>query len=265
MKIAIIGAGNIGGATALGLLRSGVVSPDCLAVTTRREKSLERFAGTGAVMTTDNCLAAKDADIIIFAVEPWQMEDVVKETCAVIDPLRQVVVSMSPAIKPEQMEEWTCGACGKVPQIAYVIPNIAIEICESMTFISSVTADTAVTDALKCLFDKTGRAEIVPLEKMLAGTASASCGIAYALRYISAAIAGSEALGLSAESAAAAVCQTVRGAAAVVEAHGSAPELEISRVTTPGGLTQRGLAEMERNGFSDAVKSGLMAGTLPKE
>ena len=55
------------------------------------------------------------------------------------------------------------------------------------------------------------------------------------------------------------VTQTVRGACAILEARGKTPQEEIDKVTTPGGMTLKGLDAMERSGFTDAVVSGLKA------
>ena len=108
-----------------------------------------------------------------------------------------------------------------------------------------------------------GKTFVVPLDRMLAGTSLTSCGIAYAMRYMGAAAEGGARLGLDARQASEAVCQTVRGAAALVGAKDYDTEGEISRVTTPNGLTARGLAAMEAAGFSDAVMRGLAAVKVP--
>jgi hypothetical protein len=76
----------------------------------------------------------------------------------------------------------------------------------------------------------------------------ASCGIAYAMRYIRAAAEGGVELGFYPQDATEIVCQTVKGAAALIEAHHSHPEVEIDKVTTPGGLTIKGLNAMEDAG-----------------
>ena len=154
---------------------------------------------------------------------------------------------------------------GKLPGIAYVIPNTAIEIGESMSFISPVTATEAQTAMLKDLFDKTGLSLVVGVDRMLAGTSLASCGIAYAMRYISASIEGGLRLGFSRDEVGGAVCQTVRGAVNLVEAKGYHSEHEIDRVCTPNGLTVRGLNAMENAGFSDAVIKGLTVVKTPRK
>ena len=292
MKITIIGAGNIGGATANGFARSGAITPSDITVTARHTTTLEKFAARGMRTTTDNCAAVQDADLVLFAVEPWQMEDMIRSLKDALDFERQILVSLAPGIKPEQFLEWLAQPGIKpeqflewlaqpgikpeqflewlaqdgtepshpqapLPALAYAIPNIAAEIGESMTYIASVTASDGQTALLKTWFDRIGHSEIVPLDLLLSGTSLASCGIAYALRYLSAAIQGGIKLGLNAEQARDAVCRTVKGAAALLQAHQSDPEEEIHRVTTPNGLTLRGLKAMEEAGFSEAVIRGL--------
>ena len=106
MKITIIGAGNMGGSTALGLAGYGAVSASDLTVTARHQTSLDRFIARGICATTDNCAAVQDADIVFYAVKPWQMEAVLKETAPVLDYSRQMVVSIAPGIKPGQLKDW---------------------------------------------------------------------------------------------------------------------------------------------------------------
>jgi pyrroline-5-carboxylate reductase len=89
--------------------------------------------------------------------------------------------------------------------------------------------------------------------------ALASCGIAYAFRYIRAAVEGAVELGLSPGLAKTIEMQTLKGAVALLEANNSHPEAEIDRVTTPGGITIKGLNAMEEAGFSHAVIKGLKA------
>ena len=146
-----------------------------------------------------------------------------------------------------------------MPQTAFVIPNTAASTLQSMTFIAPVTA---MEDALKLItdtFDRVGTTLVVEERQLAAGTTLASCGIAYALRYIRAAVEGGVELGFRADIAQEIVTQTVKGAASLLE-NGAHPESEIDKVTTPGGLTIKGLNEMERAGFSAAVVRGLKAG-----
>ena len=264
MKITIIGAGNIGGSMAIGLASSKALPAENITVTARHATSLERFKEFGIRTSTDNVSAVSDADIIFYAVKPWQMEDALTQTAPALDYARQLVVCVSPVIVTGQLSAWL-EKDGKLPGIAYVIPNTAVEIGESMSFISPVTATEAQTAMLKDLFDKTGLSLVVGVDRMLAGTSLASCGIAYAMRYISASIEGGLRLGFSREEVGGAVCQTVRGAVNLVEAKGYHSEKEIDRVCTPNGLTVRGLNAMENAGFSDAVIKGLTVVKTPRK
>jgi pyrroline-5-carboxylate reductase len=92
-----------------------------------------------------------------------------------------------------------------------------------------------------------------------AGTAVASCGIAYAMRYVRAAVEGSVELGFKASDAQQIVCQTLKGAVELLLQNGNNAEVEIDKVTTPGGITIKGLNTMEKNGFTNAVIEGLKA------
>lgn len=80
------------------------------------------------------------------------------------------------------------------------------------------------------------------------------------MRYIRAAVEGGVELGFKAVDAQKIVVQTVKGAAGLLSLPGAHPESEIDKVTTPGGVTIRGLNEMEHAGFTSAVIRGLKAG-----
>lgn len=129
-----------------------------------------------------------------------------------------------------------------------------------MTFIATPNALPEQTEIVQALFADLGQAMVVDERLLGAGTTIAGCGIAYAMRYIRAAMEGGVEIGFRANEARDIVLQTVKGAVALLQATGHHPEAEIDRVTTPGGLTIRGLNEMERCGFTHAVISGLKAG-----
>lgn len=263
MKLTFIGAGNIGGAAAIGLARSSAVPAGDIVVTALHEKSLKRFAKYGISTSLDNIDAVKGADIVFFAVKPWQMEAVAAQTKYALDYDRQLIVSIAPGVSADNLKKWFEKA-GTKPSIAYVIPNTAIEIGESMTFISPVTASDGQAALLKKLFDKVGKALVVPLNRMVAGTCVASCGIAYAMRYISASEKGARTLGLAENDIQKVVCQTVVGASELIRTNNSDPEKEIDKVTTPNGMTIKGLNAMEDAGFSAAVQKGLTVDTRKK-
>ena len=257
MKISIIGAGAMGGAVLEGLVKSGFNSAD-LTVADPFDKALSKAAALGVSTTINNNAASKDADLIMVFVKPWLVGDVLTGIKDDIDADRQVVAVIAAGVSSEQLIDWL-GSGHDMPQTALVIPNTAASTLQSMTFIAPVTA---MEDALKLItdtFDRVGTTLVVEERQLAAGTTLASCGIAYALRYIRAAVEGGVELGFRADIAQEIVTQTVKGAASLLE-NGAHPESEIDKVTTPGGLTIKGLNEMERAGFSAAVVRGLKAG-----
>lgn len=260
MKVTIIGAGNMGGAIAIGLYKSGAVKASDLAVSDKSEAVLGRFSALGINTFTDNARAVKGADIVMVVVKPWIVEPVIAGIRPVLDYSRQIVVLIAAGIQPDQLSGWLGkDAAGNVPQSMIVIPNTAIEILQSMSFIAPVTAGNEAVETVKALFDKMGSSMVVPFNLLGAGTALASCGIAYAMRYIHAAAQGGVELGFYPADAVKVVCQTVRSAAQLISEHESHPEVEIDKVTTPGGITIKGLNAMEEAGFTNAVIKGLKA------
>ena len=119
------------------------------------------------------------------------------------------------------------------------------------------------TQKVVALFDELG--ESILLEESLYPAATAlSCSIAYAMRYARASVEGAVELGFKAKLAQKIVLQTMAGAVELLKATGEHPEAAIDKVTTPGGLTIRGLNEMEHAGFSSAVIRGMKAGKPQK-
>ncbi len=274
MKISIIGAGAMGGAVARGLLwkiaekcsREGAagISPDDITISNPHAGKLEYFKSAGINVTTDNKEAAKKGDIVILAVQPWVLEHVSKEIKSVLDYSRQKIVSIVAGVESGNIMNWFRKDSEEIelPQLFVAIPNIAIAVARSMTFIVPVTASEyeSSTKEIIGFFDVLGKTDIVEERQLTAATALASCGIAYAMRYIRAASEGGVELGFEATDAKQIVMQTVQGAVNLLLAEGNHPEAEIDKVTSPGGITIRGLNEMEHAGFSSAVIRGLKAG-----
>lgn len=261
MKLTIIGAGNMGGATALGLVRAARLQATDITMADRNEETLSKFSAAGFQTSTDNSSAICGADVIILAVKPFLAEQVIAGIRPALRP-EQTLVSFAAGISGESLKEWLDDGNGKLfcQALFLAIPNIAIELCQGMTFICPVIATQEDTDKVLNLFDGTGTSMIVNEKNLSAGMALSSCGIAYAMRYIRAAAEGGVEMGFYPAQAVEIVCQTVQGAAALISEHKSNPETEIDKVTTPGGFTIRGLNAMEAAGFTAAVQSGLKAG-----
>lgn len=248
----------MGGAMADGFIKSGAVKPADISVANPTAQKLEHFALQGASVTTDNKTAADGADIIVIAVKPWLVEQVVNELKPVLNYTRQTVITVAAGISGSQFTAWL-KKDDTVPQTFIVIPNTAIAVLASMTFIVPVNATADTTATIKALFDSVGLAMVTDERHLGAGMILGSCGIAYSMRYVRAAAEGGVELGFKADMAKDIVLQTMKGAVELLQANGNHPEAEIDKVCTPGGLTIRGLNEMEHAGFTSAVIRGLKA------
>ena len=212
-------------------------------------------------ITTDNREAARVADIVVIAVKPWKVEEVLREITPNMDYTRQAIASMVGGLGIAELSAWLDRGDGVLPATYLIIPNTAIATMSSMTFIVSARATEEQENKLLNIFNELGKAMLVDEEHIAAGTSLASCGIAYALRYIRAAMEGGVELGFRADDAKHIVMQTLRGAVDILEKNNTHPEVEIDRVTTPGGLTIKGLNAMEATGFTHSVIEGLRAST----
>ncbi len=262
MKFSIIGAGNMGGALALGLARGQQVNPSDITVS---NPSLPKLQALQAVVpdiriTTDNVQCIQQADVIVLAVKPWKLAEVAGQLREHIDYSRQTICSMVGGVGLNDLES----LFSRGGAYYYLIPNTAIATGESMTFIASRGSTPQMDGFLLGVLRPLGDAMLVEERLMNPGMVLASCGIAYALRYVRAATEGGVQLGFRASEAQHIVAQTLRGAASLLEREGAHAEAEIDKVTTPGGLTIRGLNAMEEAGFTKAVISGLLA-ALPQK
>jgi pyrroline-5-carboxylate reductase len=139
-----------------------------------------------------------------------------------------------------------------------VMPNTAVALQESMTCIASPDCTDEQNALIRELFETLGEVIFMNEELMVAATVLGACGIAFALRFIRAAIQGGVEIGFSSDMAQQIAAQTVKGAAELVLQTGHHPEQEIDKVTTPKGITISGLNEMEHQGFSSALIKGLL-------
>ena len=247
----------MGGATVEGLLKAGHEGKD-ICVSDPSAAVLSKFADKGVNTTTDNSQAVGDADVVMVVVKPWLVHQVLTGIKDALQPNRQTLVVIAAGVKSADISEWLGEQC---PPLFLCIPNIAIAQRASMTFLVPCgTAQQQHTELVTNLFGEMGQVLIIDEQHLAAGTTLASCGIAYAMRYIRAASEGGVELGFKADDAKAIVMQTLKGAVELLEASGMHPEAAIDLVATPGGVTIKGLNEMEHAGFTSAVIRGLKAG-----
>ncbi len=260
MKISVIGAGAMGGALAEGLIKGDYIQNEDICIADPSRIQRDHFANLGITATPSNQLAAQGADIVCVVVKPWLVEQVLKGIKDVLDYSQQLLIVVAAGVKSEDIQTWLEKGDEMIPTFL-VIPNIAIAQLQSMTFIVPViAADAKHTEQVKAIFDSMGKSIITDESHLAAGTTLASCGIAYAMRYIRAASEGGVELGFKADDAKQIVMQTMRGAVELLETSGLHPEAAIDLVTTPGGVTIKGLNEMEHAGFTSSIIRGLKAG-----
>ena len=260
LKIAIIGAGNMGGAIARGLSKGTLIQSKNISVSDVSQANLDIIKSFDAEITISN--SNRDiiagADIVVLAVKPWLVEVIADEIENKLNVKKQIIVSIAAGVDFAKMAELFT----KEATLFRVIPNTAIEVMQSVSTISSFNASKEKEDMIVSLFAELGKAFLVPETQLNAFMSLSSCGIAYAFRYIRAAMEGGVEMGVYPGVAKDVVIQTLRGAIDLLEANGTHPEVEIDKVTTPGGITIKGLNEMEAQGFSNAVIKGLKASHL---
>lgn len=259
MKISVIGGGNLGGAIAYGALLSNKINDKDLTISHCKDFWKQQFEihNYQVRCLKDNLLAIQEANIILLAVKPWIAREVLEEIKDTINPHRQSIVSVVARLSLESIETYL-GTKHTIPLFT-AIPNTAIALRKSTTFICSKNASTSQIDSIVDFFDAMGKTFLVSENQMGAYMSLSSCGIAYCLKYIDAAMKGGVQMGIDQTTALEIVRQTMQGALALLDSNHTLPQTEIDKVTTPGGITLKGLEAMEKHQFTHAVIQGLKA------
>ena len=253
--ITILGSGNIGLSIANGLVHAKLISPKNVILTRRNTELLKEFSSLGFSVSNDNKKAVTQADIviiIIIAVQPQQLNDLLHQIKPVLKAKKHIVISVVSGATISAIKK----ILGAQIKIVRAMPNTAIAIQESMTCLSSDSPE-ALTYAEK-IFNALGSSLIIKEELMGPATALCACGIAFFLRAIRAASQGGIEIGFHSEEAIMMAAQTAKGAASLLLENKNHPESEVDKVTTPRGITISGLNQMEHNGFSSALIKGIV-------
>ena len=254
MKIAVIGCGNLGKTIVNGLLNNGPVSPEEIIATKRNVGQLEEIASKGINVTSDNIKALDFADLVIVALKPYNILEVLSELSDTIDPAKHTIVSLATGISLEQLDT----VLPNGTSIFRAMPNTAADVANSLTCIATTNASDQNGKNVVEVFDCIGETVEIGEELMDAATVLGACGVAYVLRFMRAMIQGGIQIGFDSKTATKIVSQTMKGASELIIQQNKHPEDEIDRVTTPKGCTITGLNEMEHNGFSSALIKGIV-------
>ena len=241
MKITIIGGGNMGGALVKGWAKAGMAAN--ITVAAHTQQTLDRLVEVcpGITAMLDNSKAVQDADIVVLAVKPWLIQQVIEEIMPELKD--KLLISVAAGIRHERID-------------VYAMPNIAAEFGESMTFVEEAAKANVAAE----LFERVGQCRVVPRRLMDAGMMMAGCGIAYVMRFLRAMMEGGVEMGFYPDEAKAIAMQAMQGAVTMLRETGLHPEVAIDKVTTPGGITIKGLNELDHASFNSAVIRCLKAG-----
>ena len=250
-RIAILGAGNIGGAIARGLVNARLCPADRITLTRRKVEGLEEFRRLGCRTTAGNSEAIAASDLVFVAVTPQQLNGLLAQVKSDLDPRRHTVVSIVSGASIAEIREQLSSA---VP-VVRALPNTAIPIRQSMTCLAAEPADAPRLEPVKTLFDALGKTLVIEEALMVPATALCACGIAFFLRAVRAASQGGIEIGFHPHEALLLAAQTAKGAAGLLLGAPGHPESEIDKVTTPRGCTIAGLNRMD-----GAQHAGMIVG-----
>ena len=250
-NITIIGCGNLGQAILKGLIKSA--NNIHLVATKRDPEAIKHFEREGVRILGDNIKAIENADLILLALKPYNVLEVLKDLAPHIDATKQVVVSLATGVTLSTLRETVQS---DIP-IYRAMPNTGADVGASMTCIASnhSSHDLLIEEC----FNTIGSTIRIDEKLMDAATVLGACGVAFVLRFMRGMVQGGVQIGFDSKTASTIVNQTVKGAAELLISGGQHPEFEIDKVTTPKGCTISGLNEMEHNGFSSALIKGIVS------
>lgn len=251
LRVAVIGAGNMGGPVATCMIRAGVPGEQVLIVNSTPESSQRAADDLGARAADSREEALAGADVIVLGVKPYQIIDLLGE---VGDAVGQdaVVLSLAAGVTLEAMEN----ALPNGTAVVRAMPNTPIGIGEGVVALMSGSSVSAEQETLvRALFAEAGAVEEITEAQVHAVIGAAGSAPAFAYYAMEAMIEEAVRQGLKRPVATRLVAQTLRGAATMVLETGEHPAVLRSNVSSPGGTTVQGIAALDREG----VRTGLAA------
>lgn len=260
MRIAVLGAGNMGSALLGGMIKAGVVATGDVRATVKSEARAAALRERLAVAATagGNVAAAEGADIVVLAVKPGVVPKVVREIRDVLHE-NQILISLAAALPISVIED--AAACAM--PVFRAMPNIPVLVEEGAIGICHNGRATQEHRALvERIFAAVGVTAFVEEEQMDAVTALSGSGPAYIYMVIEAMMAAGMKMGLSREVSLRLSEQTVLGAAKHARESDLHPAILRDQVITPGGTTIAAIHELERHGLRSMLISAIEAATV---
>jgi len=256
LTIGFLGAGRMATALAQGFINTGLVKPSQLFasdVIPAARKALG--AATGARLCATNADVLKSASVIILAVKPQQVADVLAE----IQPhftSRHLLISIAAGVTLARLE----GGLSPKARVIRVMPNTpALVGASASAFACGKSATPADAKLADRLLSAVGIAAPVKESQLDAVTGLSGSGPAYVYQFIEALSDGGVACGLPRDLSTRLAAQTVLGAARMVLETGEHPGALKDAVTSPGGTTIEGIHELEKGRLRGTVMNAVRA------
>ena len=253
MTIGIIGFGNMGRAIAQGLILKGVPASDIRAAALRQDK-LKAACDSLGILPANNKQAARESDIVVLAVKPWQVQDVLLGIAG--DLQNKMVVSVASGVRFADLQEMLPGSA----RALCCIPNTPVAVGRGILICESKHS-LAETDmaAFRDLFGRLGEIVLLDTKQLSAAATIAGCGPAFAALFIEALGDAGVKYGVKRDVAYRLAALMLEGTAALHLETGMHPGAMKDAVCSPGGSTIRGVSALEENGFRHAVISAVDA------
>jgi len=256
--LSVIGAGMMGTALARGTIQAGAMSPDAVTlfdVHPLKARALAEELGQGTHVAADLTEAVTGSDLILLAVKPWVLPQVLGEISPVLKP-EQIVISIAAGIGLKRLED----IAGEAIPVVRAMPNTPCLVGYGITAVCRGSHATQEhLETVKSLFASVGDALEVEEKHMDAVTAISGSGPAYVYLMIEAMSDAGVKAGLTRDISRQLASQTVLGAAKMVLSTDQHPAQLRDNVTTPGGTTIAALAVLERAGLRSALGDAIDA------
>jgi len=263
MRLAVLGAGKIGGILIEAFVKQGLVSPKNIFATVQHAgRERKNASQLGVSLGNDNREAVKKADVVLLCVKPQSVGHVIDEITKELTE-RKLLISIAASVPTDYIER---RLSAKVPVIR-AMPNTPSMVGEGITAIAKgkIATEKNVETAEK-LFGAVGRTVVTDEKNMDAVTGLSASGPAFIYIILESLAEGGVKAGLSRELATLLAAQTALGAAKVVLATGHHPALLKDTVTTPAGCTIDGILELEEGGLRvTLIKAVMKAAQRAKE
>lgn len=247
-RIAILGCGHMGSAMAHGILKNHSLAVSLVVADPNLEK-LEQFTETNAIATNDSLVAVRNAETLILAMKPQDVQSALKECAVYLDD--KLIISVVAGVSIARMAEWL----PTNTPIVRCMPNTPSLISEGITgvFANSIVVPDQAELATK-LLQSLGKVLWLSSEDQLhVVTALSGSGPAYFFYIMEAMIDAGCDLDLDRKVADQLVVQTAIGAAKMVQHTKLAPKSLKERAATPGGTTVAALKSLEENNVHSAI------------